>query len=92
MPQNGRSGLAVPLNRRNLADAAETRAWFEQRGGEVVFSPSGNVTAQSLREIIFGASRRAHAAMLDEGRHAGSATCSRCFADCTHELESHLPR
>lgn len=140
----GRVRVAVPLNRRNLADAAETRAWFEQRGGEVAFSPMasrcaedrsvfealafrpvqmrcstailddlvidcdgmvlrccqdfhraepiGSVAEQPLREIVFGASRRAHAAMLDEGRHAESATCSRCFADCVEELEPYIPR
>lgn len=52
--------------------------------------PIGNVADQPLREIMFGSSRRAHAHFLDQGRHAESVTCSRCFADGLDEIEGFL--
>lgn len=132
--------VSVPLGRANIADAAETRAWFEARGGKVMFAPIasrcaedrslfdslafapkpmrcssavlddlsidcdglvlrccqdfrrtepvGNVAEQPLREIIFGASRRRHADLLDGGRHAESPACSNCFADDLYETQA----
>ncbi len=52
--------------------------------------PIGNLAAVSLRSVLFGAERRSHADFLDQGRHAESPTCSRCFADNMHDLEAHL--
>ncbi len=139
----GQVHVSIPLSRRNLADAAETRAWFEARGAAVIIAamasrcaedrtvfdqlafrpspircssavlddlvidcdgmvlrccqdfrraePIGSLTEQSLRELIFGRARQAHAEMLDRGGHAGSETCSRCFADNFDAVQTMVP-
>lgn len=50
--------------------------------------PIANASERSLHDIIFGSERRSHAALLDEGRHLESKTCSRCFGDPMDELAS----
>lgn len=52
--------------------------------------PIGSVAKQPLRDIVFGAARKAHADMLDSGGHLGSVTCSRCFCDNMYELEDFV--
>ena len=50
--------------------------------------PIGDMQTSSLAEIVFGAVRARRAAMLDAGKHAELATCSRCFGDIvgSHQL------
>ena len=49
--------------------------------------PIATMADSSLREILFGAARQAHADMLDAAGHAASATCSRCFGDLVPDVE-----
>ena len=139
----GRVHVSIPVNRRNLADVAQTKRWFVDRGATVYLAPMMSRCARDrqlfdtlalapvpmrcssavlddlaidcdgtvlrccqdftraepiaslaetpLREIVFGAARRRHAALLDQGRHAESATCSRCFGDIATEITGFVP-